>query len=142
MCVWSGFDAAAPELAAAVRGRLEAHKHLTIATLRRDGSPRISGTEVVFEDGELYIGSGEEALKARDLRRDGRYALHSGSDDPDGWQGDAKVAGVATAVPADGYVRFRLAVSEASTVKLNAERNALVITVWTPDEGVQELIRE
>ena len=41
----SEFAAAAPELAAAVHERLDAHRHKTIATIRSDGSPRISGTE-------------------------------------------------------------------------------------------------
>ena len=35
-----------------------------------------------------------DARKARDLQRDPRFALHSGSDDPPGWEGDAKLAGV------------------------------------------------
>src|SRR3954447_25289413 len=95
MPTWSDFEAEAPALAATVRERLEAHTHLTIATLRRDGSPRISGTEVTFAGGELYIGSMWRALKALDLRRDPRFALHSGSSDPPAWSGDAKVAGVA-----------------------------------------------
>ena len=91
---WGQFEAEAPELAARVRERLEAHKHKTIATIRRDGSPRISGTEAEFEDGELWIGSMPNALKARDLQRDPRFALHSGSDEPADWTGDAKVAGL------------------------------------------------
>jgi len=45
MPTWSDFEAAAPELAARVRERLGAHAHKTLATVRRDGSPRISGTE-------------------------------------------------------------------------------------------------
>jgi hypothetical protein len=57
MSSWSEFEAAAPELAADVRARLDAHKHKTLATLRRDGSPRISGTESQLIDGELWIGS-------------------------------------------------------------------------------------
>ena len=65
---WSDFETAAPELAADVRARLEAHKHKTIATLRRDGSPRISGTEATFADGELWIGSMWQARKALDLQ--------------------------------------------------------------------------
>ena len=67
--------------------------HKTLATLRRDGSPRISGTEVIFAEGELWLGSMWQAVKALDLRRDPRFALHSGSEDPPGWAGDAKVAG-------------------------------------------------
>jgi hypothetical protein len=141
---WSEFEAEAPELAARVRERLEAHKHKTIATIRRDGSPRISGTEAQFEDGELWIGSMPNALKARDLQRDPRFALHSGSDDPDDWTGDAKVAGLAEEVESPhgpGSHRFRLDLREASTVELDDERKHLVIEVWTPDGGVRTMKR-
>jgi hypothetical protein len=140
---WSEFEAEAPELAARVRQRFDAHDHKTIATLRRDGSPRISGTETQFEDGELWIGSMLNALKARDLQRDPRFALHSGSDDPDAWTGDAKVAGVAEEVPVpDGKShRFRLDLREASAVSLNEERTALVIEIWTPGGGVRTINR-
>ena len=140
---WAEFEAEAPELAARVRERLEAHGHKTIATLRRDGSPRISGTEAVFEDGELWIGSMPNAVKARDLQRDPRFALHSASEDPDVWSGDAKVAGIAREVPtSDGKShRFDLDIREASTVELDAERKNLVITVWTPERGLRTFKR-
>ena len=81
---WAKFEAEAPELAARVRERLEAHGHKTIATLRRDGSPRISGTEAQFRGRRPLDRVDVEALKARDLQRDPRYALHSASEDPDG----------------------------------------------------------
>jgi hypothetical protein len=144
---WAKFEAEAPELAAAVRERFEAHGHKTIATLRRDGSPRISGTEAQFRDGDLWIGSMWNAVKARDLQRDPRYALHSASEDPDGWTGDAKVAGVAEEVTDPERVLelngsevgkshlFRLDITEASTVGLDEERKHLVISVWTPARG-------
>jgi len=67
--------------------------HKTIATLRRDGSPRISGTEYRFTEGELWFGSMHGAMKALDLRRDPRFALQSAPADPPGWDGDAKLAG-------------------------------------------------
>jgi len=54
---WSDVEANAPELAGLARGFLDAYVHKTLATLRRDGSPRISGTEVEFADGELWLGS-------------------------------------------------------------------------------------
>jgi hypothetical protein len=152
---WAQFEAEAPELAAAVRERLEAHGHKTIATVRRDGSPRISGTEAQFRDGELWIGSMWQALKARDLQRDPRFALHSGSDDPDEWTGDAKLAGVVEEITDPERVRelngaaaaagpshlFRLDLQEVSVVGLNEERNALVIEVWKPGEGVRTIKR-
>jgi hypothetical protein len=155
MASWSDFAAAAPALAERVRERLDAHTHKTIATVRRDGSPRISGTESQFADGELWIGSMWQALKARDLRRDPRFALHSGSDDPDGWSGDAKLAGVVEEVTDEELVRerngeagakgpshlFRLDLREVSTVGLDEARENLIIEVWTPERGVRTIKR-
>ncbi len=152
---WSDFEAAAPELAASVRARLDAHTHKTLATVRRDGSPRISGTETALKDGELWIGSMWQARKAHDLQRDPRFALHSGSDEPAGWGGDAKLAGVAEEITDPERVRainggkappgpshlFRLDLREVSTVGLNAARNGLVIEVWTPERGVRTIAR-
>ena len=94
MATWNTFATEAPALAATVRTRLDAHVHKTLATVRGDGSPRISGTETELAEGDLWIGSMWQARKALDLRRDPRFALHSGSDDPPGWEGDAKLAGV------------------------------------------------
>jgi Pyridoxamine 5'-phosphate oxidase len=140
---WSEFEEQAPALAARVRERLEAHGHKTIATIRRDGSPRISGTETEFRDGELWIGSMGAALKARDLQRDPRFALHSASEDPDVWTGDAKLAGVAEEVsaPDASSHRFRLDLREVSTVGLDEERKHLVIDVWKPGQGVRTIKR-
>src|SRR5687767_15773891 len=129
---WSEFEEHAPALAERVRARLDAHTHKTIATIRRDGSPRISGTETEFKDGELWIGSMWEARKALDLQRDPRFALHSGSDDPSEWRGDAKLAGVVEEITDPARVRaingaaagssrshlFRLDLREVSTVGL------------------------
>ena len=147
MPTWTDFEAAAPELAAAVRARLDAHTHKTIATIRRDGSPRISGTETAFRDGDLWIGSMWQARKAQDLQRDPRFALHSGSDEPDAWQGDAKLAGVVEEIVEDGEGsdepshRFRLDLHEVSFVRLNDERNKIVIDMWTPERGVRRIER-
>jgi hypothetical protein len=152
---WSQFEAEAPALADRVRARLDAHKHKTIATIRRDGSPRISGTESEIKDGELWIGSMWQARKARDLQRDPRFALHSGSDEPSHWTGDAKLAGVAEEITDPGRIKeingdsappgpshlFRLDLHEVSTVGLDDERKAIVIEVWTPGRGIRTIKR-
>lgn len=151
---WSDFAAAAPQLAEQVRARLDAHTHKTLATLRRDGAPRISGTETTLRDGELWIGSMWQARKARDLQRDPRFALHSGSDDPPEWHGDAKLSGVAEEITDPERVKrindpappgpshlFRLDLHEVSFVRLNDARDAIVVTVWTPDGGVRTIER-
>jgi hypothetical protein len=144
MATWSEFESAAPALAARVRERFDAHKHKTLATVRRDGSPRISGTESEFKDGELWIGSMPKAVKALDLQRDPRFAMHSATFDPDkDWPGEAKVAGVAEEVLREGETShlFRLDVREVSAVALNEERTKLLIEVWTPGRGVRVIER-
>ena len=98
MARWVDVEQEVPELAARVRAVLDRHKHKTMATLRRDGSPRISGTELTFAGGDLWTGSMPGSVKGRDLRRDPRVALHSASEDadesdPGSWPGDAKLAG-------------------------------------------------
>ena len=152
---WSDFQAAAPELAARVRERLEAHAHKTLATVRAGGAPRISGTEAGVVDGELYIGSMWRARKALDLQRDPRFALHSGSDEPADWKGDAKLAGVAEEITDEARVRelngaaagggpshlFRLDLQEVSTVGLDDARKNIVVEVWTPERGVRTITR-
>lgn len=140
---WSNFESEAPELAARVRARLDAHTHKTMATIRRDGSPRISGVEVEFDGEDLWTGSMPNAVKARDLQRDPRFALHSGSDDPPDWHGDAKLSGIAEELPrpdSDAH-HFRLDLREASTVELNEDRTKLVIEVWKPGRGVRRFTR-
>ena len=92
MAGWQEIEAEAPELVARAQRLFDANKHKTLATVRRDGSPRISGIELIFADGQLWFGSMWEAVKALDLQRDPRFALHSASDGED-FQGDAKVAG-------------------------------------------------
>src|SRR5690349_17347304 len=82
MTAWQDVERAEPEFAQRVRTLFDAHRHKTIATLRADGSPRISGIEAVFEDGELVFGSMPNARKGADLRRDPRFALHSATVDP------------------------------------------------------------
>jgi hypothetical protein len=153
---WSDFHTAAPALAEQVQERLDAHVHKTLATLRSDGSPRISGTETRITDGELWIGSMWQARKALDLQRDPRFALHSGSEDPPEWPGDAKLSGVAEEIhdPEEVARRngeaaaggpshlFRLDLREVSLVRMRADRRAIVITWWTPDAGVRTLERE
>ncbi len=56
MTPWRNFERAAPEFAQSVRALFVAHRHKTVATLRADGSQRISGIEAVFEGGELVFG--------------------------------------------------------------------------------------
>jgi hypothetical protein len=144
---WAEFESAAPEFASRVRALMSARKHLTMATLRRDGAPRISGTEIEFSDGQLRIGSMPGAVKAMDLRRDGRVAIHGPTQDPPAgrpnqWPGEAKVAGVAIEVDSSGEAHaFRIDVQEAVITLLSEDGKHLVVESWNPLRGYRRLTR-
>lgn len=98
MAAWRDVERAQQEFARCVRELFDGHRHRTMATVRAGGSPRISGIEALFEDGELVFGSMANARKDADLRRDPRFALHCATIDPvEGaearWPGEAKIAG-------------------------------------------------
>jgi hypothetical protein len=151
MTAWHDVEAASPDFAQRVRALFDAHRHKTIATLRADGSPRISGIEVAFEGGELVFGSMSNARKGADLRRDPRFALHSATVDPtEGaeaqWPGEAKISGRAiVAGPiADGPEgdHFRANIAEVVHTHLNEKATMLVVEWWTPTHGLRRIERE
>jgi hypothetical protein len=147
MTSWQDVDRSAPEFAGRVRALFDAHKHKTIATLRADGSPRISGIEAVFEDGELAFGSMPRARKGMDLRRDPRFALHSATVDPvsgaeAAWPGEAKIAGRAVLTEGKDSDRFVVDVTEVVHTHLNAAATLLVVEWWTPSAGFRQVERE
>jgi hypothetical protein len=144
MSTWEEFTASAPDLAAAARACFAVRKHCTMATLRRDGAPRISGTEVEFSGGNIWLGSMPGAVKALDLRRDPRFALHSPTvdppeEDPGEWPGEAKLAGLAieTSDPASVAAphRFRLDIKEV--VHTRVANGQLEIQSWHEGRGLQ-----
>ena len=151
MTAWKDVERAEPEFAQRVRGLFDARRHKTIATVRADGSPRISGIEVAFEDGELAFGSMPNARKGADLRRDPRFALHSATIDPvEGaeaqWPGEAKISGRAIyARPltegSDGD-RFYADIAEVVHTHLNQKATMLVVQWWTPAHGLRRIERE
>ncbi len=146
MSTWGEIAAAAPEFATRVRQRFDAYKHKTIATLRADGAPRISGIEIEFTDsGEVRFGSMPDSLKGRDVLRDPRVAVHSGSSDPDesdpsSWPGDAKLSGLAAPIgPTDPGgpegTLFAIDVREAVLTYVDPDGKHLVIESWSESRG-------
>lgn len=145
MAGWQDVVAADPDFAAHVRRCFAIRKHATMATLRKDGSPRISGTEVEFsDDGEIHLGMMAGSLKALDLRRNPRLALHCPTEDapeadPMAWLGDAKISGVGVEVtdpaPPDGSHRFRIDVHEVVLTTVGGDH--LVIRSWHPGRGLE-----
>jgi hypothetical protein len=99
---WSDLEAGAPGIAAAGRSLLYRHGPGLgyLATLRPDGAPRLHPVCPVVAEGGLYVFIGNHSPKLGDLRRDGRYALHSF---PDAQVDDElMVSGIARDAEADG----------------------------------------
>ena len=155
MVAWNEFEQVAPEFAARVRRLFDTGRHKTIATLRADGSPRISGIECEFADGELRFGSMLGARKLADLQRDPRFALHGPTFHPvvgeeAEWPGEAKIAG--RAIPAgevaavddqtpDGAM-FVADITEVVVTGLDATATKLVVESWTAERGLRRVERE
>jgi hypothetical protein len=157
MASWQEVTAAAPELAEAARRLFDAHRHKLLATLRQDGSPRISGIEASFADGELWLGMMAGSRKALDLRRDPRLALHSASvdpddDDPAAWPGDAKLSGRAVEVTDPALLKqhlgdqpgahlFRVDVTEVVHTRVGKPADHLAIALWQEGKGLRRMQR-
>jgi hypothetical protein len=142
---WQHIEKDAPDFARRVRRRFSMGINKTIATLRRDGSPRISACEVQFEDGEVKLGMMGGSMKLLDVRRDPRIAMHSATieapPDAQDWPGDAKLAGLLVeldAPPDNTYVGagfFRLDITEVTLTYVGTPADHLVIESWHQDRG-------
>jgi hypothetical protein len=161
MASWTDVEAAAPELAATARQRFEAYGLGLLATLRRDGSPRISGIEPLFALGELWLGMMPGSLKSADVARDPRFALHNATTDKNVTEGDAKICGLAVPVvdeaefarfgeafaaatgyppPPGPFPLFKADVREVSTVKPAGDH--LDIESWREGRGLRKVERK
>ena len=159
MPAWDQIVREAPELAAAVQARFDANRHKVLGTLRADGSPRLSGIEVTFRDGDLWLGMMPDSLKALDLRRDPRMALHSATVDPKLEEGDARISGLAVEASDAGAMTalvegdarhedgapaghvFRVDVTELMLIKIGDPADHLVIESWHEGRGVERVER-
>ena len=154
MASFADVEGSEPEFAARVRAALDAHGHKILATLRRDGSPRVSGIETRMVDGELFLAGMTQSVKFVDLRRDPRLALHSGSDEPDSFSADAKISGRAVevtdpqalatfagdaAVPEEiqSFELFRIDIEQVVLTALSEAKDALVISSWRPGKPLE-----
>ena len=162
MASWQEVETAVPELAAAVRAVFDAYKHKVLATLRADGSPRVSGNELTFKDGEAWLGMMHGSVKALDLLRDPRLAVHSATADAELKLGDAKLSGRAVeetdpdtirrfgsdsadehegTAPPEEFHLFRVDITEMSIVRIGDPPDHLVIESWSPPTGYRRTER-
>ena len=147
---WHAFEESDPDLAGMVRSRLESHRHVVMATLRADGTARLSGMEAPVRSGHLWLAMTPGSRKEADLSRDPRYSLHSAPDSEDLPRGDARIEGVvspATEAEQDVFIAghrhpiedpsmmvlFTALIRRAVLVRVASPN--LLIEAWTPSEG-------
>jgi Pyridoxamine 5'-phosphate oxidase len=163
MATWTEFSAEAPDIAALAERRLCATGLMMLATLRRDGFPRISpmepvlaGDVLVLHGDRLWLGMMVDSTKSRDLKRDGRFGLHTATADKMVGEGDVKMWGVASEVTdrdtlerfADDIFesvghRFEVGSFDAFDVDLlgassvEVRDNVMYVRTWRPGTGVK-----
>lgn len=162
MATWTEFVVEAPDLAELAERRLGATGLMMLATLRRDGFPRISPVEavladdrLVLHDGRMWLGMMPGSTKVRDLQRDGRFGIHTATADKMVSEGDVKLWGTATEVTdhatltrfsddifvsvghrfeVGDFVAFELDLLGASSVIVRDD--TMYVTTWRPGTGV------
>lgn len=117
---WSEMESIQPRLADLGRRRLLEPGVVLVATIRRDGTPRLSPVEPYLLDGNLWLSMMWQSTKAKDLERDPRILVHSVIADRDGTEGEYKVRGTAYAED-DRAVQLRYADAVANDLGWRAE---------------------
>ncbi|MFG3527845.1 pyridoxamine 5'-phosphate oxidase family protein [Streptomyces sp. NPDC047917] len=143
---WKDFRSAEPAFAETVRARFQQYKHHVLATLRKDGSPRVTGLEVDFRFGEVWLGMMPDSRKALDLMRDPRFAVHANpGPDAEMADGDVRISGRAVEVtdpavlarfieevkPPEPFHLFRTELTEVVRTGIEGG-DTLVIRAWRP----------
>ncbi|MBT2528915.1 pyridoxamine 5'-phosphate oxidase family protein [Streptomyces sp. ISL-99] len=151
---WADFQAAEPQFAQAAQQRFQQYKHHVLATIRKDGSPRVTGLEVSFLHGELWLGMMPNSRKALDLRRDPRFAVQANPGEGDDLRdGDVRISGRAVEItdadviarysegtkPPEPFHLFRVELTEV--VGTSIEGDSLVVRAWRPGSPVRTIRR-
>ena len=162
MATWTEFSDEARDIAGLAERRLAATGLMMLATLRRDGFPRISpmepviaGDRLVLHDGRLWLGMIVDSTKSRDLKRDGRFGLHTATADKEVGEGDVKLWGTASEVTDHDTLarfsdeifesvgfRFEVGSFDAFDVDLlgassvSVADNVMYVRTWKPGKGV------
>lgn len=126
---WKYLEEQQPELAVFGAERLNG-KVAYLATIRKDGSPRVHPMTPIIGQGHLFVFMEPTSPKGHDLQRDGRYAIHCSVSDTSGVSGEFVITGqanlisdaalralavrLASYVPADRYILFEFDVESAA----------------------------
>jgi hypothetical protein len=158
MTTWADFEEAEPALAERARRLLVGDRPAVIATLRNDGSPRVSGIDLAVVAGELWFASALGTRLCGDLERDPRFALHGPPSARAEWAGDAKLNGravreerperleaaaAALGVPDRArYAIFRVDVDQVIVTTDADAPDRLAIALWRPTLPLSRMTRQ
>jgi hypothetical protein len=126
---WKILEEQQPGLAAFGAERLNG-KVAYLATIRKDGSPRVHPLTPIIGQGHLFVFMESTSPKGHDLQRDGRYAIHCAVSDNSGASGEfsitdhahlgdnaelrALAVNLASYKPADRYILFEFDIESAA----------------------------
>jgi hypothetical protein len=154
---WDAFADACPEIASLAAERFAADEVVLLGTVRPDGSPRISPCEPDLVAGHLMLGMMWRSMKALDLLRDARIAVHTTVHERMNARGDAKLYGRAWAIEDSGLRRayreaifrrigwmpgepefhlFAVDVTSAAFMRFGEQAHGLA---WDPERGTRRL---
>jgi hypothetical protein len=119
---WSELERRQPGLAGLGRRQLLEPGVVLVATIRSDGTPRVSPVEPLVLDGVLWLSMLWQSRKAVDLLRDPRILVHSVVTSRDGGEGEFKIRGTARA-EGDPHLGRRYAAAAAASLG------------WSPEPG-------
>jgi hypothetical protein len=119
---WSELESSQPRLAELGRRRVLEPGVALVATIRSDGTPRVSPVEPFVLEGILWLSMLWQSTKAADLMRDPRILVHSVITNRDGGEGEFKIRGTAR-TEHDLGVQRRYADAVASSLG------------WSPEPG-------
>lgn len=156
---WGVFEASEPEFSARILARFTAHPHHVVATVAADGRPRVWGSNVFVNEGELWLGAMSGSLRVADLLREPRVALHSAplSEQLDG--GDARIEGIATVLDPAASADWMRAHTETTpggaghagdvvlvrldrVVLTEVKGEVLSLSVWESGHGIRIVLRQ
>ena len=159
---WADFERAAPELAALGRERIERFGFVFIASLRKDGGPRVNPVEAHLVEGELTHAMMKGSVKALDLLRDARAYLHTPILDAElGRPGEFKLRARALSVaddrlraaiadtvekrggwrPPDDWHFFTIDIESAAFHDYDQQEDVHLVKRWTPERGYEAFTR-
>lgn len=144
---WSALEEKNSELATFGASRLHGQVAY-LATLRKDGSPRVHPMTPIIGQGHLFVFMEPTSPKGHDLRRDGRYALHCAVSDTSGASGEFSIRGQAKFIddpelralavrlapysPAERYILFEFSLESAASTVYEGEH--IIRQRWQRDD--------